>query len=200
MNGVLVLDKTYRPVRFVTKTKDIQRLVTLTIMGKVTVLAEYENIQYHSEFLTINIPKVVSLHVLVPIEKGSKRVKPVLVYARDNYTCVYCQKDEDTLLEKDHKNKLTVDHVKPISRYNGRNRAEQKMKAHTWENCVTACKKCNLKKDNRLPMECGMIPRKNNKPYTPIQPSMVSVKLFGDLKHLNKEQKTYVEPWVKKKK
>ena len=44
---------------------------------------------------------------------------------------------------------LTFDHVVPRSR-GGRT---------TWENVVTACGDCNLRKGSRLPRECHMFPR-----------------------------------------
>jgi 5-methylcytosine-specific restriction endonuclease McrA len=47
-------------------------------------------------------------------------------------------------------NDLTFDHVVPKSR-GGRT---------TWENVVTACTICNLKKSNKLPGECGLHPRR----------------------------------------
>jgi hypothetical protein len=47
------------------------------------------------------------------------------------------------------RNGLTFDHVVPRSR-GGRT---------SWENVVTACGPCNLRKGNRLPRECQMIPR-----------------------------------------
>ncbi|MEK9861235.1 MAG: HNH endonuclease, partial [Alphaproteobacteria bacterium] len=50
----------------------------------------------------------------------------------------------------------TFDHVIPRSR-GGRT---------TWENVVAACSRCNLLKSNKMPKECGMIPR-----ITPQQPN-----------------------------
>ena len=51
---------------------------------------------------------------------------------------------------------LTFDHVIPRSR-GGRT---------TWENVVTACAGCNLRKGSKLPCECHMHPR-----LKPCQPS-----------------------------
>jgi hypothetical protein len=44
---------------------------------------------------------------------------------------------------------LTFDHVVPRSK-GGRT---------TWQNVVAACSRCNLMKANKLPKDCGMIPR-----------------------------------------
>lgn len=58
------------------------------------------------------------------------------IFARDHHTCAYCRAKEN----------LTVDHILPQSR-NGQD---------IWENLITSCLKCNLKKGNRTPSEAGM--------------------------------------------
>ena len=58
------------------------------------------------------------------------------IFTRDNHTCAYCNSKEN----------LTVDHIIPQSR-NGQDE---------WENLITCCLKCNLKKGNRTPSEAGM--------------------------------------------
>src|SRR5581483_5747057 len=50
---------------------------------------------------------------------------------------------------------LTRDHVVPVSRGGG----------NGWENCVTACRDCNQKKDDRTPEEAGL--KLLAVPYTP---------------------------------
>jgi hypothetical protein len=71
------------------------------------------------------------------------------VFQRDHYACQYCGGGYPTP-------DLTFDHVIPRSR-GGRT---------SWDNVVTACGPCNLRKGNRLPRECQMIPRQ-----TPRQPT-----------------------------
>lgn len=61
------------------------------------------------------------------------------LYKRDQYVCQYCVQGFMT-------SDLTIDHVIPTSRGG----------QHTWDNCVTACERCNSKKANRTPQECGM--------------------------------------------
>ena len=65
---------------------------------------------------------------------------------RDNNQCQYCGKHFCP-------DSLTMDHVVPKSR-GGKN---------TWINLVTACKKCNQKKGNKTPTECGMYPKRKPK-------------------------------------
>lgn len=61
------------------------------------------------------------------------------LFRRDHYMCAYCGNIFKEL-------NLTRDHVQPRSRGG----------ADKWENCVTACEKCNHKKDDKLLQECGM--------------------------------------------
>ena len=63
------------------------------------------------------------------------------VLLRDMYTCQYCAEIFD-------KKDLTLDHVIPKSKKGPSN----------WENVVTACKACNLKKANHLYHVANMKP------------------------------------------
>lgn len=72
-----------------------------------------------------------------------KRLVPVLtnenLFGRDLHTCAYCGK------EFPH-HQLTNDHIIPRS----------KGGAHSWTNCVTACKRCNNYKDDFLLKDAGL--------------------------------------------
>jgi 5-methylcytosine-specific restriction endonuclease McrA len=72
-----------------------------------------------------------------------KRETPSLtnpnLFGRDLHTCAYCGGEF-----KDHQ--LTNDHIVPKSR-GGK---------HVWTNCVTACKRCNNRKDDSLLEEVNM--------------------------------------------
>lgn len=59
------------------------------------------------------------------------------IYTRDNHECQYCGRTSRD---------LTLDHVIPQCK-GGQN---------TWDNLVTACRSCNLKKGGRNPKEAGM--------------------------------------------
>jgi hypothetical protein len=61
------------------------------------------------------------------------------LYSRDQRICAYCGTQYEDRI-------LTIDHVIPRSR-GGKN---------TWVNCVTACKPCNNRKDDRTPEEARM--------------------------------------------
>ena len=68
---------------------------------------------------------------------------------RDEYTCQYCGSRPGV-------KELNLDHVQPRSR-GGRS---------TWENLVTSCRQCNLKKGRSTPAEAGM-----RLPKRPVRPS-----------------------------
>ncbi|MGB3462975.1 HNH endonuclease [Rhodanobacter lindaniclasticus] len=61
------------------------------------------------------------------------------LFARDRHICMYCG-EHFTRME------LTRDHVMPISRQG----------KDEWENVVSACLACNLKKSNRTPQQANM--------------------------------------------
>lgn len=61
------------------------------------------------------------------------------LFARDRMLCLYCGNPF-------HRGELTRDHVVPISR-GGRDE---------WQNVVTACWHCNVRKGNRTPGQAGM--------------------------------------------
>ncbi len=61
------------------------------------------------------------------------------LFARDGHICLYCGGHFS-------RGELTRDHVQPISRQG----------QDTWENVVTACLPCNLRKSNRTPQQARM--------------------------------------------
>jgi len=70
------------------------------------------------------------------------------LFSRDSYRCMYCG-------DSFHHSALSRDHIVPISR-GGKD---------IWTNVVSACKRCNSHKGNRLLVECGM--ELLAVPYTP---------------------------------
>ncbi len=70
------------------------------------------------------------------------------LFQRDRQLCLYCGQRFPAHL-------LTRDHVMPVSRGG----------PSAWENCVTACRGCNQRKDDRTPEEANM--RLLAIPYTP---------------------------------
>lgn len=61
------------------------------------------------------------------------------LFARDRHLCLYCGSHYS-------RGELTRDHVLPISKHG----------EDAWENVVSACLACNLKKSNRTPQQANM--------------------------------------------
>ena len=85
------------------------------------------------------LPKTVVLKKYVKLPDRMYRPNRRNIFLRDNYSCVYCEKQLSS-------EELSVDHVLPKSR-GGKD---------TWDNLVTACKTCNCAKGDRTPEEAGM--------------------------------------------
>jgi 5-methylcytosine-specific restriction endonuclease McrA len=148
----LVLNGTYEPLGVV----PIRRAVLLVLARKAEIL-HANGALLRSERLAMPSPSVVRLRYVV---RAPMRVRTALssraVFARDRYTCQYCGAPAET-----------VDHVVPRSRGG----------AHDWENVVAACRRCNGKKQNRLPHEAGL--RLLSRPSAPRSPVWLAATLAG---------------------
>jgi 5-methylcytosine-specific restriction endonuclease McrA len=147
----LLLSREYEPVKAISW----QRALTLLSLGKVEVLEEYDGF-VRSSTIVVKIPAVVRL--LRAFKRFRKPVKfsRVNIYGRDNYSCQYCG-------EHRKMSELTYDHVIPRSQ-GGKT---------VWDNIVTACQTCNLKKGGRTPEQAGMTLRKK-----PLQPKAMPALLI----------------------
>jgi len=90
----------------------------------------------------IAIPRLMVLESFNRVPRTPVRLSRRNVFLRDGHTCQYCGKQPPV-------GELNLDHVVPRSR-GGRS---------TWENLVTSCRECNLRKGRWLPGECGMVPQ-----------------------------------------
>ena len=87
----------------------------------------------------VRAPEVI---VLIRYDRVPSRRIPFSrsnLFRRDRETCQYCG-------ERPGRSKLTIDHIVPRSQGGG----------STWENCVSACSRCNTRKANRTPNQAGM--------------------------------------------
>ena len=133
---MLVLNATYEPINVCS----VRRAVVLLLKEKAEVL-ERASWELHAESTTIPRPMVIRLitYVRVPRDTHKRKITRRAVFARDRYACPYCGAGSH----------LTMDHVVPRSR-GGRS---------SWDNVVTSCAPCNLRKGDKLPAEIGMHPR-----------------------------------------
>jgi hypothetical protein len=140
MDKVLVLNADYTPLN----VTSLRRGFVLVIKGKAEILEKgIEPIMTTvGDFVR---PIIIRLLSYVKYHSRPLKINRKRIYKRDNNQCIYCE-------SKKH---LTIDHVIPKSR-GGNN---------TWNNLVTCCLSCNLKKGNKTPEEAGM--RMTLKPYEP---------------------------------
>lgn len=133
----LILNANYRPLSII----DMRRAVVLDTKPNITALCYYEQgIMSMNGEIKIPAVMVYSKYIHVVRKKSpSKRA----IRMRDKSRCAYC----DLFLEGTD---FTIDHVIPVSRFKTR------YQSNTWENLVSCCKGCNLKKGNRTPEEASM--------------------------------------------
>jgi 5-methylcytosine-specific restriction endonuclease McrA len=157
---VLVLNRHFQPVQLTT----VRRAFILLYGGSAQALDEsgetydFDNwrslpVRGDDEALPIvggalRVPRVVHLQRYDRSPRVTVRLTRRNLMFRDGFQCQYCAK-RPALRE------LNIDHVIPRSRGGG----------DSWENLVTACRPCNLKKGWKLPEEAGM--RLARKPFRP---------------------------------
>lgn len=139
----LLLNASFQPLQVISWQKAIQ----LFFSGKVEVVETSERV-VRSVTVTIKIPLVIRLIKYIPqkTRKNVVRFTRNNIFLRDQYTCQYCG-GQPPLAQ------LTMDHVTPVVKGGGK----------SWENIVTACRPCNLKKGGRTPDEAQMRLKQNPK-------------------------------------
>ena len=135
----LVLNADFRPLSYYPLSLwPWQEAIKAVFLDRVDVVATYEQ-KVRSPSFEMAMPSVVALKSYVQQDRTPAFTR-FNVFLRDSFSCQYCGAGED----------LTFDHVLPRSR-GGRT---------SWENIVTACAPCNLRKGGRTPSEASMTPRR----------------------------------------
>jgi 5-methylcytosine-specific restriction endonuclease McrA len=133
VSHVLVLNASYEPLN-VCSTR---RAHVLVWKGKAEVVERLDE-PLRTATNTYTRPHVIRLVAYVRVPRSVKRrISRRALFARDGWRCVYCG---------DSAGRLTLDHVVPRSRGGD----------SVWENVVTACAPCNLRKGDRLLEETHM--------------------------------------------
>ena len=138
--GCLALNASFEPLTIVAP----RRAVRLVLDGKAEILEADGSTPFRSERSEVPCPTVIRLVRFVHVPRRFRRqVTNTFLFARDNYSCMYCGRHRSELRGRQF---LTRDHVLPTSR-GGEN---------TWDNVVTSCSACNNRKGSRLPEEAGL--------------------------------------------
>lgn len=139
----IVLNTTYEPLN---PPIPVREALLHIIYGR----AELEEAHPEKKIRTVNteypVPLVIRLRAYVKVNRkyaDDAKLNKHNLYVRDDYTCQYCGRHVSTFNDDEC---LTKDHIIPRDR-GGRN---------TWENLVTACSTCNMRKANRTPKEARM--------------------------------------------
>jgi 5-methylcytosine-specific restriction endonuclease McrA len=131
---VLVLNASYEPLNVCT----VRRAYVLVYKGKAELLESLDK-PLRSATDTFKRPHVIRLVTYVRVPRTVQRkISRRALFARDGWRCVYCGTASG---------RLTLDHVVPRSRGGD----------SVWENVVTSCAPCNLRKGNRLLEELPMV-------------------------------------------
>ena len=140
----LVLNADYRPLSYYPLSLwSWQDTIKAVCLERVNIVSSYDTLVRSPNF-EMKLPSVVSLKSYVKPARFPAFTRFNL-FLRDRFTCQYCSA----------RHELTFDHVVPRSR-GGQT---------TWENVVTACAPCNLRKGGKMPKQAEMFPMQA--PYRP---------------------------------
>jgi 5-methylcytosine-specific restriction endonuclease McrA len=154
-NPALVLNADYRPLSYYPLSLwSWQDAIKAVFLDRVNIVSEYE-VAVRSPSFSMKLPSVVSLKTYVKPARHPAFTR-FNVFLRDRFVCQYCGTEDD----------LTFDHLIPRSR-GGQT---------TWDNVVTACSPCNLRKGGKHPDEARMWPAQR-----PYQPSVADLHNNGRL-------------------
>ncbi len=146
-NSALVLNADFRPLSYYPLSLcSWQDAVKSVFLKRVNVIECYDQ-TVSSPSVSFKLPSVIALKDFV-IPKRKPAFTRFNVFLRDNFTCQYCAKMFAA-------NDLTFDHLVPRFLHG----------KTTWNNVVSACTSCNLKKGRKLLKNTSMkLLKKPNRP------------------------------------
>ena len=140
----LVLNADYRPLSYYPLSLwSWQDSIKSVYLDRVTIVNNYDRV-IRSPSFSMKLPSVIALKSYVKPQSNPNFTR-FNVFLRDKFSCQYCGS----------KSELTFDHLLPRSK-GGKT---------DWNNVVTACSSCNVKKGGDLINHSKMI--LNQKPYQP---------------------------------
>ena len=145
MQQVLVLNASFEPLNVCS----VRRAHVLVYKGKAEIVEGLDR-PFRSATANFIWPCVIRLRAYVRVPRAAQRkISRRALFARDDWRCVYCGSNGG---------RLTLDHVVPRSRGG----------ESVWENVVTSCAPCNLRKGNRLLEEASMTLMRPPRPPQPV--------------------------------
>ena len=149
----LVLNADFRPLSYYPLSLWCwQDAIKSVFLERVSIVSNYER-KVRSPSFEMNLPSVIALKNFITHRENPNFTR-FNVFLRDKFACQYCGSKKD----------LTFDHLLPKS----------KGGITDWENVVTACSICNVKKGGRFFERSGMVLMRK-----PFRPSMYDLHKNG---------------------
>ena len=140
----LVLNADFRPLSYYPLSIWCwQDAVKSVFLDRVSIVSNYKR-KIRSPSFEMNLPSVIALKNFIQPSKNPNFTR-FNVFLRDKFACQYCGDRKD----------LTFDHLLPKSRGG----------LTDWNNVVTACSSCNVRKGGKLYKDCDL--KLANTPYAP---------------------------------
>ena len=140
----LVLNADFRPLSYYPLSIWCwQDAVKSVFLDRVSIVSNYKR-KIRSPSFEMNLPSVIALKSFIQPSKNPNFTR-FNVFLRDKFTCQYCGDKRD----------LTFDHLLPKSRGG----------LTDWNNVVTACSSCNVRKGGKLYKNCDL--KLATTPYAP---------------------------------
>lgn len=168
-NRVLVLNQDYSPMTVCS----VERAFLLVYLKKAELLSDVKSKALRTIDATFPYPSVIKINRYVNMPYMGVVLTRQNIFRRDGHKCQYCGGRKD----------LTLDHLIPRSK-GGKS---------TWNNLVTACRRCNARKGDYSLDQIDMKP--NIMPY---KPSYVMF-LMDSTGELPEEWKPYLKSHLKTK-
>ena len=155
----LVLNADYRPLSYYPLSLwSWQDSVKSVFLDRVTIVSNYDRV-IRSPSFNMQLPSVIALRSFISPQSNPSFTR-FNVFLRDKFACQYCGSGEE----------LTFDHLLPRSKGGETN----------WDNVVTACSCCNVRKGGRLLRYSGM--KLNQEPFNPqLKIYIEMVKIFHQI-------------------
>ncbi|HMU83789.1 MAG TPA: HNH endonuclease [Leptospiraceae bacterium] len=134
------------------------RTAILEILRNIAIPIKESEDLVRSEKLTLHVPRIIAQRSYHKIPRYDQKTSKINIIYRDDQTCCYCGVRFPIP-------ELTVDHVIPRSRWKKITGETPPYDFNSWWNLVTACRRCNSVKANRLLQEIGWkLQKKPDKP------------------------------------